>query len=416
MQNIKQRLYKLLRWSEKFTKTDMVYLAHGGFWLSAAKITSLFASFLTSIAFANLLLPETYGTYRYILAVFGFLTISTLGGLDTAINRAVAKGNEGSILPVLKTKIKWGLLGGLIGIGIGLYYYFQHNYILALSIFIASVFLPIMDPLYLFTSVLNGKKLFKVSTKYNVTIRILTSLAIITALFLTSNIFIILLIYFISNTLLRFIFSKLTFKKINLKGPQDPTVISYGKHLSLIGIIGQISIYLDKILIFHYAGGVALAIYYLALTPFKQIQSILNTFNILALPKFSTSEIKTLKSTLPPKILKFYLIIIPIVIIYILAAPYLFKIFYPQYMGSIFISQLFILSLLLFPLNVFSAVLTAQSQTSKLYTSSITYATIRILLLLILVPWFGIYGAVGAILTSNLLNSILNTYFFFRMT
>jgi O-antigen/teichoic acid export membrane protein len=184
----------------------------------------------------------------------------------------------------------------------------------------------------------------------------------------------------------------------------------------LIGIIGQISIYLDKILIFHYAGGVALAIYYLALIPFKQIQSILGSLNILALPKFSTSEIKTLKLTLPPKILKFYLIIIPIIIIYILAAPYFFKIFYPQYMRSIFISQLFILLLLLFPLNVFSAVLTAQSQTSKLYISSVTYAIIRILLLLILVPWFGIYGAVGTILTSNLLISILNTYFFFRMT
>lgn len=416
MQKLREKIYRLLRWSEQYTKTDMIYLAQGGFWLIAAKIVSLLASFCTSIAFANLLLPETYGTYRYILSVFGFLTISTLVGLDTAITRAVAKGNDGSIVPVLKTKIKWGLLGGLIGIGMGLYYYFQHNYIIALCIFIASVFLPIMDPLYLFTAVLNGKKLFKISTKYNAIIRILTSLAIITALFLTSNIFIILLIYFVSNTLLRFIFSKLTFKKINLDGPQDPTVISYGKHLTLMGLLSQLSGYLDKILIFHYAGGITLAFYYFALTPFKQIWGILNTFNILALPKFSETETKTLKSTLPIKLFKFYLVIIPIIVIYILAAPYLFKIFYPQYLNSVLLSQIFILLLLFFPTNFLSIALASQSQTNKLYISSTTYVVIRILLLLILVPLYGIYGAAGAIFASSLLNAILIFYLFFKMT
>ena len=416
MQKLRGKIYQLLRWSEQYTKTDMIYLAQGGFWLIAAKIVSLLASFCTSIAFANLLLPETYGTYRYILSVFGFLTITTLVGLDTAITRTVAKGNDGSIVPVLKTKIKWGLLGGLIGIGLGLYYYFQHNYIIALCIFIASVFLPIMDPLYLFTAVLNGKKLFKISTKYNATIRILTSLAIITALFLTSNIFIILLVYFVSNTLLRLIFSKLTFKKINLMGPQDPTAISYGKHLTLMSLLGQLSTYLDKILIFHYAGGSALAIYYFAQTPFKQVQGILNTFNILALPKFSAAEVKTLKSTLPKKLFKSYLMIILIVIIYIFTAPYLFKIFYPQYLKSVFLSQLFILLLLLFPINLFSSALTSQSQTKKLYISTTTYAIIRSTLLMILVPVFGIYGAAATILLSNLISAVQVAYLFFRMT
>ena len=73
IKKIKEKIYNLLRWSEKYTKTDMVYLAHGGFWLSFGQIISSLSSFLLAIAFANLLPKETYGNYKYILSIASIL-------------------------------------------------------------------------------------------------------------------------------------------------------------------------------------------------------------------------------------------------------------------------------------------------------------------------------------------------------
>ena len=70
---LKQRIYKGLKWSQKYTQTDMVYLAKGGFWLGMGQIITGLASFLLTLAFANLVPKETFGTYKHgcwMMAIF----------------------------------------------------------------------------------------------------------------------------------------------------------------------------------------------------------------------------------------------------------------------------------------------------------------------------------------------------------
>ena len=62
----KNSVYTFLRKTEKYTKTDMVYLASGGFWLSIKTALSILIALSLSIAFANLLPKETFGEYKYI--------------------------------------------------------------------------------------------------------------------------------------------------------------------------------------------------------------------------------------------------------------------------------------------------------------------------------------------------------------
>src|SRR3989338_6258286 len=110
---LKVKTYNFLRWTEKWLKTDMVYLTKGGFWLTAGQLFSSLSAFLLSIAFANLLPRETYGTYKYVLSIASLLSIPTLSGMTTSLAQAVAGCYDGSFIPALKARIKWGLFGAL---------------------------------------------------------------------------------------------------------------------------------------------------------------------------------------------------------------------------------------------------------------------------------------------------------------
>ena len=66
MRNI---LYKWLRRSEQVTKTDMFYLAGGGYWLGLSQVIQLIASFVLALVFARVLPKEIYGNYQYIICL-----------------------------------------------------------------------------------------------------------------------------------------------------------------------------------------------------------------------------------------------------------------------------------------------------------------------------------------------------------
>jgi len=413
---LKQKIYNLLRWSQKYTQTDMVYLAKGEFWLTLGQIISTASGFLLAIAFANLLPKETYGTYKYVLSLASILAIPTLSGMNTAIVRAVAQGYEGSFIPALKTKLRWGVLSSLASLGLAGYYFFQGNTTLTICFLIVAVFLPLMNSFAIYEAFWGGKKRFKIQTKYRVITQILAVSGLLITLFLTQNLFLILLVYFASYTLLRFIFLQITIKKVKFSQKQDPETISYGKHLSLMGVIGLIAGQLDKLLLWHFLGAVPLAIYFIAVTPPIKIKDALKTIGGLALPKFSQRSKEELKRSVSKKVIKLFLLVVPIVILYIILAPLMYKILFPQYLDSVIYSQVFIISLVaVIPATLLSTSLLAQMRKKELYIYNTLSPIFQITLLLILLPLYGIWGAIFALLITRFSTLGLLLFLFKRM-
>jgi len=413
--SIKNLIYKFLIKSQKITGTDNIYIAKYGSYLLLGDFISLIASFLLSIAFARLLPKETYGEYRYILSIFGLLAIFSLQGMHSAVIQGVARGFEGVLIKAFKTKLRWSLIGSLASICIAIYFWFQGNIVFTFSFLIVAVFLPLFKSGEIYQSYLDGKKLFGKRVTYVNLIQILSTAFTICILFLTKNLVILILVYFLSYSLLRLFFLFLTIKKLQPNKIDNPEIISLGKHLSLMGVLVIVSEQIDKILLFSLLGPVQLAIYSFAILPIEHLRTPLQSIQELALPKFSIRPAEEIKKTLPKKLLKSVFLITAIIIFYIIIAPYFYKIFYPQYINSVFYSRIFSFTLLVFPISMIMLSLLAKTKTKELYKINIIYHIAQILFLAVSAILFGIIGVIVARLLGYILYFALAYYFFKKM-
>jgi O-antigen/teichoic acid export membrane protein len=408
---LKTKIYNLLRWSEKYFKTDMIYLARGGFWLTLGQVISSLSSFLLAIAFANLLPKETYGNYRYILSLVGILGIFSLTGMGTATTQAVARGFEGSFYSGFKEKLKFGILGSIAALGSAIYYFSKGNYTLPIPLLISAIFLPLWQASGIYGNFLNGKKLFNYLVSWGTISQLISIFSLIITLFLTKNLFRLIAVYFISGTFSTYFFYLLTQKKFQPNKKEDPETLSYGKHLSLIDIFSQIAFYLDRILIFHYLGTAEVAIYSFAITPPEQIKGLLKNIQPLALPKFAEKDGKEIKKTVFKKMVKLFFFLLPVVILYILIAPILYRILFPKYLTSVFYSQIFSISILsqsIFFLGII--ILQSQKAQRQLYQLNIFTSIIQIILLFFGVYFYGIFGAILARVISRFIGTGLSLW------
>ncbi len=414
MKKLKVKLYNLLRWSEKYTKTDMIYLARGGFWLTSNRILGAITALALAIVYANLLPKESYGLYKYVLSIIGIIVITALPGMNGSLARSIVRGYEGSVKKVIKTKFKWSIIGVMIGLGISMYYFYNENTVLGISFLIAGILSPITSS-FVYGPYFEAKKMFKQAAIYSSISQILIAGLIIATLLFSPNVISLILVYFVSLFLIQLTFFYLVFKKNKLNDKEDPEVISLGKHLSVMNVLGVISNQIDKILMWHFVGPVQLAVYSFATVPITQFQSLLKSVPILAFPKIASQDTNVLKKTLPKKIFKFSLILVIPTVLYILAAPFLFKIIFPEYMDSVKYSQYFALILLLFPFRMFSHPLLAQAKKKSLYIEQTVTPIIKISLLFILLPIYGIIGAIAALMISSIIGSATVYYLFKKM-
>jgi len=410
LSNLKNKIYSLLRRSEKYTKTDMIYLAKGGFWLTINQVISVLSALLLSIALANLLPKEIYGQYKYVLSIFGVLTIATMPGIDSAVVRAIAQGNEGSFYAALKTKIKWGILGGVISLFIAIYYYINQNFQLSGSFAIVAFCLPFTDTTALFQSYFSGKKMFNKLTKYMSSMKIINAIVIIITIYLSDNLFLVLLAFFVPYIIVRTIYIYIIKNRYTLNKEVDKQTVSYGKHLSGIGVLEIIATQIDKILIFHYIGATELAIYSFAIAPLEQMKSLVKPLQTLSMPKFATQDKKIIQKTLIKKITKLSLLLALVAIIYIFLAPYLYKILFPQYLDSIFYSRIFAISFITLPLLAITSAFEAQKMIKEIYTFKISSGTIQIIITFFLITNLGLLGAVLSRVFARFINMFLSIF------
>ncbi|MDP2946951.1 MAG: oligosaccharide flippase family protein [Nanoarchaeota archaeon] len=410
---IKQIIFKYLIKSQKFTKTDNIYLATQGSYLTLGNIINTIASFLLAMAFARLLPKEIYGDYRYVISIITIIGIFALPGMDDAVLQAVANKFDKSFREGLKEKLKWSILGSLSCLIVGGYFLLlKNNLNLSISFIIAGVFFPIMQSTGLYLSYLGGKKIFGIQTKYNTLTQVITTLFIIITLFLTNNLIILVLIYFLSYSTLGIIFLFTSLKKFPPNENNDNKFIIFGKHLSLLYVMSVVSGQIDRILLFHFLGAAQLAIYSFAILPTSEASIFLKNIRLLALPKFSARSKEEIKKNLLKKIYRMTLLMVPLIIIFVIISPFIYKILFPQYIESVNLSRLFFIYIIFFPASLIPLYFQAQMMKKELYKFSIVSSFAALLLLIILIPIYGLMGAIIARIIAQIIAVSLSIFLF----
>ena len=412
MQNLRNQTYLWLRRSEDFFKTDMIYLAKSGSWLSLGQSVAMVSGFFISIAFANLFPKELFGNYKFILSVASILGIFTFTGLNTSIIQSVALDFGGSLKQGFRINLKWGIGVLLGGLALSLYYHINGNAVLSFSFLLAGILLPITASASLYGAYLMGKKDFKRSTFYGMVRNIVPAVALIVTLVLSRSLPVIITVYFFIGALVPlFLYYKTlrAYKHENKK--EDPKLLSYSGHLSAMDIIGNFAHYLDKILIFHYLGATPLAIYAFAIAPVEQLQGGKKILSTLILPKISERPFEELQKSAPRKALLLTIYALLLALIYALLAPYFYKFLFPQYLDSVFYSQIYSLTLLAISGTMFNETLIAHKKQRELYLHRTIVPVVQIVLFFILLPLFGLMGLIITHVIVRTFGGLLGYYF-----
>ena len=411
---MKDLLIGALRWSERYTKTDMVYLVGNGFWFVLEMPFSWFISLITVLAFANLLPKETYGTYQYVLSIADIFGIMVLSGIDTAVGRAIVHGAEGSLYDGIKTKIRWGLLGGAGSLLLGAYYVLHGNMILGPAFIITSIFIPFWETPGMYVAYLNGKSRFSLSIIWDLVTQFITAVVIVFTLYFSKNLFIILAAYLGSYGLVRTLFLYITVRKFPPNDKRDPSVISYGKHLTVMGATSNISSQVDTVLLWHLLGPVAIAIYVFAQTVPAKAAGVFKIINRIAYPKLVMQDHSTLQKTLPNKVFLTCIFSMLGALAYIACAPLIFGLLFRQYLEAVPYTQALAILIAFQPFSLFSSALTAQAKQKALYVYNFAIPVVRIILFLALIPIFHLWGAICALILVKIVDSALITTLFYR--
>lgn len=408
---LKQKTKELLRKSEKYTKTDMVYLARGSFWQVVERGAMIAVGLASTWAFANLLPKTTYGEYKYILSLASLLTTFSLTGATTALQKAVARGFDGTYKKGFAASYKHSVALILLAAAGSGYYWFKGNIPLATGLLLIAVFQPVFNASGLYLNYLVAKKRFAQKTHRTAVYQIVLNLGLIGAMLISKNVIVLLVVFFVLSTGASFWFYYRAAKKIPDDAPSEDGFVRYARHLSLINILGNIATQIDSVLLFQLAGSSALAAYNIAIVIPEQIKSVNKNLAALAFAKFATNDEKqTLKALFNRKgpLLIGGLVIASIV--YILAAPLLFSIFFPEYTEALFASQLFAVTIPFSSRIVFQAFFEARGRVREQYAINIFSGVARIATLVAFIPFFGLLGAIYARVVSRLATALFSLF------
>lgn len=392
---IKNWAYRLLRRGERYTGTDNVYLAKGGFWFTFAQFVASASSLILAVLFSRFVDKDAYGTYQYFLSWGSILALASLTGMSGALTRAVARGQDRSVYGALRARLRWGLLGLAAAAGIAAYYGWRGRADLSWGFLIVGAIFPANMALSSWADYAVGKKRFDVRNAYANFETIAAGAVVAAAVFLKPAPVFLAAGYGLAHFASAAFILKRLLKRLPPTGAAAD-VVPYGKRLSVLDVFATVANYFDRILIFALLGSRDTAVYAFAVAPPEQIKGYLKNLYFLALPKIAERPLAEIKKTFYKKILAMIGVVALITAVYVAAAPLLYRMLFPNYLEAAGLSRFYALSLAATAAVLPLAIFTGHEKFAENMRYQIVSSTVSVILMAVFVWKWGLTGAVAA--------------------
>lgn len=391
---------------------DLAYFVGGGFWLMLSMVIVTIGGIFLSALFARQLTSDVFGQYSFLMSILGLVSLTALPGMSQAVIQAAAEKKDGVYKRAIGKVVVWSTIGTLALICGSIYFYLANNQNLSLAFLVSAIAFPLSAGFNLYNPFLAGKKRFRKVAIYTTIAQFASISATALALWQFPSLVLVALFSSWSTALVNVILTIISFGEVG-NDNHDDSIMNLGLHLSLSQIFTIGADYLDRFMVPLLLGFTNNAIYAFAILIPMQIHGFLKTFTSLGQPKVVEISSKNIKGGLVMKSLQLELVIGAVVIAYILAAPLIFKILYPSYQGpAIGLSQIFSLSLLYYPGNLLSLLFLRERRAKAIHQTNIIYGLTTVVALVILVPAFGLLGAVFAKVISRFVQLATQVYLF----
>lgn len=357
-------------------------------------------AFISTTILSRSLTMADFGAFRLSLAVLPILSICTLPDMSISVTRAIASGTLFNLHNITKIKIKYGLIGSLLGLIISLYCAITEKTTLAILFLIISAITPFLDTFLIYTNWLQGIKNFKLASILNLSNRTFPILCVAGTALVTRNIYIITIVYFVSQIAPAIVSYLVVASKYKFQKHPIPRkeIADYGKRLTLLGILPVLIANADKILVGKIFGETSLAIYSIGIIFPFELARLIESLSVASLPYFAESigHFTKVKRGLP------YIIIALLAIAFLLGliVPFLIKSFFPAYTSSIHIAQIACVIIALLPVNsLLIRQLMATEQKERIFLAYSIKLVLYVILFFVFKPLGIISGIISLLMT-----------------
>lgn len=374
----------------------------GGIWLFFEKILLLGKGLLLAYLYANWLSREVYGQYQFVIAFLGVVSVLIFPGMGVAMVQALARNKDGIFSRAASLLFRTSFFGSIVLVLSALAYFLLSEVNLAKSLLLLAVVFPGYIVMNIWRYYYTGKVRFDLLVKTSIIFETISLLFTLFALFFFPQL--VWLVIF--GIVLPIPFSLLLVWKLYVKTrdmDSDDDNIHFGKRISYTVGLSTLATYGDKLLLGHFLGFSELAVYSIAMIIPEQAKGAIASFMVPLLPQYSVAE---KKGEMRDHFIFFVVISFACAMMLYLLMPIFFKIVFPQYVDGTSFARMLLGVLLFIPFVLLETFFRAKKKERVVFRANLIGSVTSLVFVVVLVPIFGIMGAIFAKLLGQFVQGI----------